>query len=91
MSGGSMDYLCYKVEEATFATNTPERKAFYKHLKQVAKALHDIEWNDSGDGAEDEGAAIRACLNKSDVLDATVEDARRALRELTAELKKVHP
>lgn len=91
MSGGRMDYLCYKVEEASFATNTPERKAFLKHLKKVAKALHDIEWNDSGDGAPDEDTSIRVCLAKGDILDACVEDARRAARELKAELDRVHP
>lgn len=53
MSGGSMDYLSVKVEEAHFHETTIERKAFRDHLKKVAKALHAIEWNDSGDGADD--------------------------------------
>ena len=71
MSGGSMNYLYSRLEyEATFHTETPERKAFAKHLELVAKALHDIEWVDScdyGPGEEDE--AIIACLkNASELL-----------------------
>ena len=89
MSGGSMEYLCYKVEEASFARITPERKAFIKHLQLVAKALKAIEWNDSGDGANDEEKLIRKCLGEGDVLDICVEDARWILQKLTAELEKV--
>ena len=89
MSGGSMDYLCYKVDEVLFPLGTPERKAFIKHLRLVAKALKAIEWNDSGDGANNEEELIRKCLGKGDVLNACVEDARRVLLELTTELEKV--
>ena len=64
MSGGSMNYLYSKIEYADFPTDTPEREAFAKHLKLVAKALHDIEWVDSADyGPGDENEAIRACLS----------------------------
>lgn len=65
MSGGSMNYLYSKVlHDSEFPLDTPERIAFAEHLKLVAKALHDIEWVDSGDyGPGDESAAILACLN----------------------------
>ena len=89
MSGGSMDYLCYKIEEASFSLGTPARRAFKKHLHLISKALKAIEWNDSGDGADDEEELIQKCLGKGDVINACVEDARRVLRELTAELGKV--
>jgi hypothetical protein len=64
MSGGSMGYLYRCLEwQAEFAQDTPERIAFARHLELVAKALHDIEWVDSGDyGPGDENEAIRACL-----------------------------
>jgi hypothetical protein len=69
MSGGSMNYLySYLLNNATFHTDTPQRKAFMEHLKLVAKALHDIEWVDSwdyGPGCEDE--AIEACIKNSKV------------------------
>lgn len=67
MSGGSMNYLYSKLEyDATFRTDTPERKAFAKHLQLVVNALHDIEWVDSGDySLGDENEAIRACLGNT--------------------------
>lgn len=91
MSGGSMNYLYSKLEyEATFVENTPERRAFAKHLKLVAKALHDIEWVDSADyGPGDETEAIRACLNSGAELEAEIEDAREAMRVLGAELERM--
>lgn len=59
MSGGSMDYLYYKVENATFDQNTALRALFRDHLVLVAKAMRSIEWNDSGDGDYDEDENIR--------------------------------
>lgn len=90
MSGGSMRYLYSRLEhEASFVEDTPERKAFAKHLKLVAKALHDIEWVDSGDyGPGDENAAIRACLSEAATLEAAVEAAHEARKALTAELER---
>lgn len=90
MSGGSMNYLYSKLEyDATFPTNTPERQAFRAHLQLVVKALHDIEWVDSGDsGPGDENAAIRACLSQGAVLDAAIKQAEAALRDLSAEIER---
>ena len=82
MSGGSMNYLYSKLEYgATFRTDTPERKAFAKHLELVAKALHDIEWVDSSDyGPGDENEAIRACLNNGEILEAAIGQAHEAAK-----------
>ena len=90
MSGGSMNYLYSKLEyDATFRTDTPERKAFAKHLQRVAKALHDIEWVDSSDyGPGDENDAIRACLGDALVLEAAIEQAHEAAKVLRAELER---
>lgn len=89
MSGGSMEYLCYKVQDAIFRRDTPERRAFAKHLEKVAKALHDIEWVDSGDyGQGDENAAIRACLSEGSVLQQAIDDAHEAAKILAAELER---
>ena len=87
MSGGSMDYLYLKVENVEFSTNTPLRRAFMAHLKLVAKALHEIEWVDSGDGG-DEDSAIRACLNKRAPLQAAIDAAREAMDSLSSEIDK---
>jgi hypothetical protein len=90
MSGGSMNYLYSKLDyDATFSTNTPERIAFRKHLARVAKALHDIEWVDSGDyGPGDENEAIRARLGDSMVMEAAIEAAEEAARVLRAEIER---
>ena len=89
MSGGSMNYLYSRLDDATFLTNTPERKAFAKHLRLVANALHDIEWVDSSDyGLGDENEAIRACLGDALVLEAAIEQAHEAAKVLRAELER---
>ena len=90
MSGGSMNYIYSKLEyEANFRQDTPERRAFAKHLNLVAKALHDIEWVDSADyGPGDENAAIRACLGDARMLQATLEMAKEAVATLQAEINR---
>jgi hypothetical protein len=82
MSGGSMDYLYLRVKDVTFATHSPERKAFRKHLMLVANALRSIEWNDSGDGDDAEDANIMACISRADVLSALIDEASKLHREL---------
>lgn len=83
-----MNYLYSKLEyDGTFDINTPERRAFKEHLALVAKALHDIEWVDSGDyGPGDENKAIRACLAKTKVLEAPIQHAEETLQELKDEI-----
>jgi hypothetical protein len=86
-----MNYLYSKLDyDATFHTNTPERRAFKEHLVKVAKALHDIEWVDSGDyRTGDENAAIRACLSSEQLLESVIEQAKEALTNLREELVRV--
>jgi hypothetical protein len=75
-----MDYLSYKVEDAHFHEGTPERRAFRKHLDLVAKALHEIEWADSGDtepGDRDTKAILR-CITRADVLEEAIREAEIA-------------
>ena len=83
-----MNYLYIRLEnDADFRPTTPERKAFSALLKKVAKALHDIEWVDSGDyGPGDDSEAIRACLGQGMALEAAIENAHEALKDLRAEL-----
>ncbi len=66
MSGGSMDYLYAKVQDAQFLETTQLRVAFRLHLQRVAKAMRAIEWNDSGDGDYREDALIEAVLGIED-------------------------
>lgn len=85
-----MNYLYSKLEyDGKFEEDTPERRAFRSHLQLVAKALHDIEWVDSGDYKPgDENAAIRACISDAAVLEAAIDRAHEAAKELRAELER---
>lgn len=61
MSGGSYDYICFKIEEIELRNvdKDPRRASFQKLLKLVGKAMHAIEWVDSCDwGPGDEYKAI---------------------------------
>ena len=85
-----MNYLYSKLEyDTNFIENTIERRAFAKHLKLVAKALHDIEWVDSSDyGPGDDAEAIRACLSNAVILQAAIDDAQQAIKALQAEIER---
>lgn len=86
MSGGSMDYLCYKVQneaKSLMLSRTPHRKAFGKLLSLVADALHDIEWRDSGDSSEkDEIESVMKCITHAQILNAFLEDAKETVKRL---------
>jgi len=86
MSGSSLDYVCYKLEEATGTirmSELPIYQAFADHLDKVAKALHDVEWVISGDNGEGtEYKAIRSVITKSDELESAIKKADAALKDL---------
>ena len=87
MSGGSLDYVYYKVDDAIDTiekrATTVLQKAFAKHLKDVAKALHDLEWVYSGDYSEgQEVESLRKVINKEMELKAATEQAEFALKQL---------
>ena len=99
MSGGSHNYICYKLED--FATDLvaykPEclkRKGFAELIKLVAKAAHDIEWVDSGDHGEGaEFEAIKKVFNflsnsPSTALKAQEFDALRNMLMAQLDLKE---
>lgn len=82
MSGGSMEYLYRKVEDASFYESTPQRKALRRHLNDLAKVLRCVEWNDSGDGCSNEDEKIEALLGHSAVIAEAVKEAERAAKQL---------
>ena len=87
MSGGSLDYICYKLDDAVDAiekrATTTLQKAFAAHLRDVSKALHDLEWVFSGDyGEGDETEALSKVVNKKMELEVATNDARIALKQL---------
>lgn len=85
MSGGRYDYAFCKVDDFASRMKTHgtgcdlERKAFHKLLVKVQQAMRDIEWEDSGDGA-DCAKSIRACFSdaqfKLELLSAATEEAK---------------
>ena len=87
MSGGSMDYLYVRVTHAEFNTNSPERAAFREHLMLVSKALRSIEWNDSGDGDDQEVPNIMACISLSAVENDMLRAENERLRAWNARLR----
>lgn len=71
MSGGSLDYAQYKLDDiaemVAVRSRTPLHKAFVKHLRLVGEALHEFEWMASGDtGPGDEVTAIEKILGGKD-------------------------
>lgn len=88
MSGGSMNYLYSRIEsDANFCTDTPMRKAFAAHLMKVTRALHDIEWVDSGDyGPGDDVDAIRECIGDAPALEVAIAQARESITAMFKEI-----
>ena len=91
MSGGSLDYVYSRVEDAAMKVSakaeTTLHRAFAAHLHKVAKALKDMEWMLSCDTAEgSEEPAIRAVLHEGAEIEAATEQARKALADLEAAL-----
>ena len=93
MSGGSYDYACYTLrnnfieEFEKNLNNDTLRIAFLDHLLKVEKAMHDIEWVDTGDyGDGDEHEAILSCLAPTGIdetVKTTIRDIANNLLALT--------
>lgn len=66
MSGGSWNYLCDKIAEASTRlceSDDQLRVLFGEHLAEVSRAMHAIEWVDSADYSPgDEYDAILSVL-----------------------------
>ncbi len=91
MSGGSWEYGYMRLDEMAsrlMECRDPKRRAFGKLLEKCARAMHDIEWVDSGDwGPGDEAKSIDVALGSSGpcaVLTSVLEDAHTVLEELKA-------
>lgn len=89
MSGGSLDYVCYKVEEAADRIKGDERplyRAFGRHLDAVAKALYAVEWEYSRDTGRDSSVPdIQAAIGegvKVRVLEEVLGEMRDVARKI---------
>ncbi len=87
MSGGSMDYLYEKIEDAEFRLLSPERIALHKHLKKLSKALKAIEWNDSGDGDDRENEFIYDAIGRNVILGSSIEEAEKVRDQLIEQIQ----
>ncbi len=103
MSGGSYDYAYSRLEEfadalqhegGCYCASPSLRSLFEAHVRKVARAMYAIEWNDSGDGNEQETSLIMACLNitldgrelpAKDAAGEIAKDKLRAIKELLEE------
>ena len=81
MSGGSYDYICFKLEELSESIRNqdidPRRASFSKLLKLISVAMHDIEWVDSCDYSQgDDHKAIDAVFSFLGSDPETIKQAR---------------
>ncbi|HFD31654.1 MAG TPA: hypothetical protein ENJ28_02910 [Gammaproteobacteria bacterium] len=86
MSGGSWDYFytkCQDTSERLDSSSCPYRRALGKKMDKIAKAMHDIEWVDSGDyGSYDDIQAIKDSLGADGgmlVFEEVKEDIRKTI------------
>ena len=84
-----MSYLYSSVQDASFQEHTPERKALRLHLNKLAKALQAVEWNDSGDGADNESELIREAIGDQIILEVSIQAAKEAHKDLGDQLARV--
>lgn len=77
MSGGRYNYAYWKVEDfadelavdSELGCGKALRTRFAEHCQLVARAMRACEWNDSGDGDDEEESLIRRVLCLKDVVD----------------------
>lgn len=92
MTNASDDYLCFKL--ADLADDMKKdvlsyRRAFAAHLMCVSKAIHAIEFVQSGQNPEgSEREAIQNCINPTFMLRTLVIEADNLRNELKSILKR---
>ena len=86
MSGGSLDYICFRIEE--IAPKVPDRE-LRNMTFDFAKLLHDLEWYLSSDTSEEDWKEARDNFKKKwfgkrdERLQAIIEES---VEELKSEL-----
>ena len=90
MSGGTMNYICYKIEECADYVDDKEIKDL---IKDMSKLMHDLEWYESGDYGKLEYEATLSEFkakwfgenrNKrlKEYLNSTLDDMKREIENL---------
>lgn len=95
MSGGSLDYIEYKLENCAESIRSRRGEdylmvALAGHLDELKGILHDVEWDLSGDITlrPQDRDKIAAFIGKNKELEYAVRDALRIREELTRLIKK---
>lgn len=93
MSGGSLDYIYYKIEESGVEiinrAESPIQKVFGKHLILVAQATKALEWYYSGDsGIKEAEESIREVLGKESTI-KELEIVREEAKNYISTLKEI--
>lgn len=90
MSGGSMDYVCFRIEECA---DYVEDKEIKELVKDLAKLMHDLEWYQSADYSRDQYEKTLSEFKTKwfgdkrnerlkEYLNATLDDIRREISNL---------
>jgi hypothetical protein len=86
MSGGSLDYIYSRVEDAArtlASSNDVVHRAFAEHLGKVASALYMAEYVLSGDSSpSDDHKAILQVITPHDVLTSLIDNAEKTQAQL---------
>ena len=95
MSGGSLDYIEYKIEECAdiISGRCPHdylMQALANHLYELKDVLHAVEWDFSGDASltDEDREKIKRLVGAGAELSCCVEDAKRVRDELDKLIKK---
>lgn len=92
MSGGSLDYIQYKLDDTAgqIISRSHGRKdgallrAFASHLKKIGEACHAIEWDFSGDSSMEpkDHDLIRSLMERGAELKQAIIEAKDAYTTL---------
>ena len=86
MSGGSFDYLCYKIRDAAGRlenSDNPLERALAADLEHLARTMKAVEWYWSCDWSQERSdAAIREWLGRHQADDAEAAENRAIVAAL---------
>lgn len=95
MSGGSLDYIEFKIEECADAIsgkrpNDYLMQALANHLYKLKDVLHAVEWDLSNDASltEQDRKDISDLIGTGKEMGCAIEDAKRIRDELNKLIKK---
>lgn len=97
MSGGSYEYISYKLEDTANRIDARHDAAHIRALasliRRIADVMYEIEWADSGDisWTDKIDEQIRVIVSPADELREAIAAAEHAYKNLGQALKRVAP